>query len=113
MMMDEQIATSSVDLVKEGWLRKEGIKVKNIKLRWFILSKNSLSYYTDKSRKELKGFVLLAMVQSINKIGIRQNRPFCFSVVTTDRIYYFWPNSEAEMTEWCEIIYNQWKQLSD
>lgn len=36
---------SIVGAKKEGYLTKEGWKVKNWKKRWFVLGKETLSYY--------------------------------------------------------------------
>jgi hypothetical protein len=44
---------------KEGWLTKEGRRVKNWKKRWFILKERSLCYYTAKNK--LKGEISLEL----------------------------------------------------
>ena len=45
------VARSSEQVDKEGWLVKEGRFRKNWKKRWFVLSSNTLSYYTAKKNK--------------------------------------------------------------
>ncbi|EFC41881.1 predicted protein [Naegleria gruberi] len=58
------VARSSEQVDKEGWLVKEGRFRKNWKKRWFVLSSNTLSYYTAKKNK-LKGKIVLDGTQII------------------------------------------------
>ncbi|KAG2382381.1 hypothetical protein C9374_005583 [Naegleria lovaniensis] len=62
----EKIVQKSMDakVDKEGWLVKEGRFRKNWKKRWFVLSSNTLSYYTAKKNK-LKGKIVLDGTQIV------------------------------------------------
>jgi len=52
---------------KEGYLIKEGYKVKNWKKRWFVLGQATLSYYTNhKSLKKVLGVVSLAEISDVS-----------------------------------------------
>lgn len=58
------VQRSDAKVDKEGWMVKEGRFRKNWKKRWFILSSNTLCYYTAKKNK-LKGKMVLDGTQII------------------------------------------------
>jgi len=53
---------------KTGWLKKEGYNVKNWKLRWFVLGKETLSYYATEEAKKVLGVILLREISSVNVV---------------------------------------------
>lgn len=41
-------------VLKKGYLRKKGHKARNIKRRWFVLTRNDLVYYESRDKMKLK-----------------------------------------------------------
>jgi len=104
IMQDEQLRHSDVfstflgykinfeGFIKEGFLWKEGAIVKSWKKRWFVLSKEYLSYYElegDKVRI-LKGSVELNRVSNIEILNYRTTitPTLCITVKNPLRTYY-------------------------
>jgi hypothetical protein len=60
-LKENQPETEKIDegILLEGWLIKEGRLVKSWKKRWFVLTKNKLSYYATKEKTKLKGEVVI------------------------------------------------------
>ena len=56
---------------KEGWMKKQGLKNKNWKKRWFVLDHEKCQYFEnqDKTQKPLGGFYLVCF-SSIIFLGI-------------------------------------------
>lgn len=53
----------------EGWLTKQGHRVKNWKKRWFVLKKNLLLYYGGEDDAEPKGVVDLCEALAVDRDG--------------------------------------------
>jgi hypothetical protein len=104
---------------KEGWMTKEGRIVKSWKKRWFVLSGNTLGYYTAKKNK-LKGSISLDGA----KIELAMNRTDhqgCLSLYAKElsgeeteatdskeaRTLYFDAENEKERHEWFVAINNK------
>jgi len=71
------------DTAYEGWLHKEGQKVHSWKHRYFVLNGSVLAYYTDESKKHMKGTVdLFSMCAGIHCLRLLQeeykDRTFVF-----------------------------------
>ncbi|ESO11902.1 hypothetical protein HELRODRAFT_156254 [Helobdella robusta] len=67
--------------VKEGWLWKQGGRVKSWKHRWFILNDNCLYYFEFTTDKEPKGIIPLENVQ-VREVT-SNHRPYCFEIHST------------------------------
>jgi len=65
--------------VKEGWLMKQGGRVKNWKRRWFILNDNCLYYFQYTTDKEPKGIIPLENIQ-VREVAAEKSRPFIFEL---------------------------------
>lgn len=66
-----------------GWMRKLGHRRKNWKLRFFVLEKSILRYYSDAQRTRLKGEVLLfhpATRVHCMDIHLTGGRDYCFAI---------------------------------
>jgi len=50
---------------KSGYLTKEGFNVKNWKKRWFVLGKETLSYYKNQEARKVLGVILLREITSV------------------------------------------------
>eukprot|EP01128_Nolandella_sp_AFSM9_P005043 TRINITY_DN2386_c0_g1_i1.p1 TRINITY_DN2386_c0_g1~~TRINITY_DN2386_c0_g1_i1.p1 ORF type:complete len:456 (+),score=99.70 TRINITY_DN2386_c0_g1_i1:117-1484(+) len=98
---------SIVGAKKEGYLTKEGGRVKSWKRRWFVLGKETLSYYkTHKALKKVLGVIPLREVLKVTAIDHKKN-PYMFTVVTPRRSYLIYADSRLIMKEWLDIIDEQ------
>ena len=95
---------------KEGFLTKQGWFVKNWKTRWFVLVRNELSYYADRSKeKPIKSLDLTDCQGCCKDESI--GKDFCFRLEFPDRTWYFYANTEDEQKEWIDIIKWKLKQI--
>lgn len=105
---------------KEGWLVKEGRLVKSWKKRWFVLSGNTLGYYTAKKNK-LKGSIILEGAK-IELAMNRQDHVGCLQLLAREvageedksgdddgaaRTLFFDAETEQERKEWFVAITNK------
>eukprot|EP01090_Pellita_catalonica_P005896 TRINITY_DN16102_c0_g1_i1.p1 TRINITY_DN16102_c0_g1~~TRINITY_DN16102_c0_g1_i1.p1 ORF type:complete len:773 (-),score=158.68 TRINITY_DN16102_c0_g1_i1:127-2445(-) len=91
---------------KQGMLLKKGYKRRNWTSRRFVLTTTVLKYYKDKDTPQ--GKISLAK----SKLDYLPRKKFCcFSISTTDRIYYFCAKNEEEMFAWVTTIYRCVKDL--
>lgn len=91
--------------VKEGWLSKQGGRVKNWKRRWFILNDNCLYYFEYTTDKEPKGIIPLENVQ-VCEIDY-QHRPNCFEIRSngSDFIKACKTDSDGKVVEGKHMVY--------
>jgi len=99
---------SSRRVVKEGYLKKLGAKVKSWKMRFFKLSGMVLSYHESRENQtpvlgeiHLAGTMVRAEPDSL--FGL----PFTFSITRTlagQRTYYVVANDKEEMEEWLFLL---------
>jgi len=89
---------------KEGYLTKEGYKVKNWKRRYFVLGNQTLNYYVNqKSLKRVLGVIRLEDVGSVNWCQSKRKEQ-CLKVVTPRRIYYLVPENQQVGEDWKKAI---------
>ncbi|XP_071815068.1 cytohesin-1-like isoform X3 [Apostichopus japonicus] len=67
---------------KEGWLWKQGGRIKSWKRRWFILTDNCLYYFEFTQDREPRGIIPLENLQLRNVEDNRKDH--CFELYTTD-----------------------------
>ncbi len=96
------------EILKEGWLFKEGHIVKSWKQRWFVLKNTCLSYYkSNQALKKCSGMIQLkgAVMENIPDEW-SPKRPFCFSIhdMINDKKYYIVANDEKEKKEWMTML---------
>lgn len=68
-----QVIVRSVNLIlpqaqalqKTGWLKKQGLKNKNWKRRWFVLDHEKLQYWEDEKCKKVLGTMYLDELQDV------------------------------------------------
>jgi Ran GTPase-activating protein (RanGAP) involved in mRNA processing and transport len=112
-------ATDVQNIDKEGWMVKEGRLVKSWKKRWFVLSGNTLSYFTAPQGKR-KGNILLDGANIYFATNRTDNHTGCLSLIAhelsgeeaTDeddsaRTLYFDADSDNERHEWFLAICNK------
>ena len=53
------------EVLKEGWMRKKGYRVKNIKERWFVFTPHLITYYETQRELKKKGDIVINQVKLI------------------------------------------------
>jgi len=99
-------------IIKEGWLQKEGAKVKTIKRRYFCLLQGSLIYYEDDNRKVCRGEIALShetKVIAMEHNKRKQLQGLCGFAVThgqqnREKIILATEDGEAGRRSWIEQI---------
>ena len=95
---------------KAGYLSKEGDVWKTWKRRYFVLSSQLLSYYTDRDSTVAKGHILLTGAEV--RVSQRNDRSgWLFEVYREEkevehRVYYMEADTEQERAEWMAAIKN-------
>ena len=94
---------------RAGYLHKEGDVWKTWKRRYFVLSSQLLSYYTDRESATPKGHIQLQGAEV--RVSQRSDRQWLFEVFREEaeaqhRVYYLAADSEAERAEWMSAIKN-------
>jgi len=94
---------------KEGYLVKEGWKVKNWKKRWFVLGKETLSYYrSQKSLKKVLGVVILKEITEVTPTTVKKKGSgYTLQIITPRRTYFVVAETQKECDEWQEAIRTQ------
>ncbi len=72
----------------EGWLTKEGRRIKSWKRRWFVLRGLTLAYYADPQTAKPKGIINLA-VTAVQPCLSRKDVKNCMELITEGRKLYF------------------------
>ena len=105
-----QIWMDALKPYKEGYLTKQGAKVKNWKRRWFVLYKTQLAYFDGPSgsaRRERKGYILLKEVLpgSVHPVDETMfGKPNTFQVETRERTFYLQGDTVDLMDDWLDSI---------
>jgi ankyrin repeat protein len=98
------------EVVKEGWLYKEGHVYKTVRQRWFILRKNgTLSYYKDiRKLKSPSGEIQLykAIVQKEPSKRGNSTAPLSFSIydTTVDKKFFIFVDTEDNRDQWLDAV---------
>ena len=90
------------EIVKEGYLTKQGHLVKNWKKRWFVLKIGQLQYFKSIQKlKEPAGTIILT-----NGSVAKTFTKGCFVLydAKNDKKYFITAPSEEEMVEWMDAI---------
>lgn len=91
---------------KEGYLTKQGGRVKTWKTRWFILHRNELKYFKDKMSTEPIRTLNLTECTAV-QFDYSQEKINCFCLVFPERTYYMCTKTGIEADEWIKLI--RWK----
>jgi len=95
----------NLPIVREGYLIKQGQKIKNWKRRWFTLSSSALTYREEESTAA-KGIIYMAEVILARRSCKYPDKKFLFEVITKKRTYYMMASSQDEMTSWTDALTN-------
>ena len=104
----------SSDCLRSGFFSKEGGSIKTWKTRYFVLTRDALSYYTKEDKKMLKGTISKATVTGIRK-GTHPKKPNVLFMDAKDskqrnRSYAFSFNTVAEREAW-EAALSEWTSI--
>lgn len=91
---------------KEGYLTKQGAIIKNWKLRWFVLNKNEIRYYAQRSSPEpIRTMDLGECQECIRSADAKQE--YSFSLVFPWRTFNLRASTDADAHDWMQLI--NWK----
>lgn len=107
-----------MEIVHEGYLKKSPPPKRlwraKWRRRWFVLRSGELpgqyflEYYTDNSRRKLKGKIDLDQCEQVDAGITFANRKFeykyMFDIKTPKRVYYLCAETEAEMNKWVDCV---------
>ncbi|ELR14569.1 PH domain containing protein [Acanthamoeba castellanii str. Neff] len=86
--------------LREGYLTKQGGKVKTWKRRWFSLDSDYVLHYYTNVGAELKGEFSLKTAGEIREIPHKKKFPYLFEVETPNRTYRMAADNEESMEKW-------------
>jgi len=90
---------------KEGWLIKQGGKIKTWKKRWFVLKGDTLYYFKTQKDAEQTGEIKLLSTSSCNpEPGQSKKGKYRFSIGTPNRVYMIVDETEKGMQQWVDVI---------
>ena len=92
---------------KSGFLTKQGGNVKSWKLRWFVIVRNEMSYFADRSSEKPIRTLDLTECSNVGYSNDIDGNSNCFYLQFPDRIWNLSANSQSELKEWITIL--QWK----
>ncbi|CAG7724809.1 unnamed protein product [Allacma fusca] len=107
--------TTTPEIVQHGWLTKsppaKGLFKPRWRRRWFILRTGSypnqfvLEYFTDESRRRLKGQINLDECEQIAApLSVQDRHKYTFNLRTPSRVYYLAADTEPEMNKWVTCL---------
>lgn len=91
-------------ITKEGYLIKQGGKIKTWKRRWFVLRESTLAYYKDEKDDKPVGLISLKECKSFELAAQKVHKPYAFEIATPDRVYVCCAKDEDEMWEWINVL---------
>eukprot|EP00033_Pygsuia_biforma_P002665 GCRY01002946.1.p1 GENE.GCRY01002946.1~~GCRY01002946.1.p1 ORF type:complete len:144 (+),score=18.79 GCRY01002946.1:151-582(+) len=91
-------------VLKSGFLEKKGFVRKNWKKRWFVLDSEKLTYYKSQNHKTMIKSIFLKDATVKLSASAGTERPFCFEVVTKERIYMFSASTRQLFHEWLVAV---------
>lgn len=90
------------EIIKEGWLTKEGHIVKSWKVRWFILSKDTLLYFkTIKNLRKPLGTIKMAHAELQED---EKKHTFAILDKSCNKKFRITAKNEEEKQAWIEAV---------
>ena len=107
--------TSAAELsvvLREGYLTKLGKIRKNWKTRWFVLGKETLTYYTERGRRSSSDALGTLHLRDCSAVeaDATHGRLHCFRVVSPRRTLVMFASTQSDADAWVSAI--QWKIVS-
>jgi len=87
---------------RQGFLVKEGGKIKTWRKRWFVLKAGSLYYHKKMNGSEL-GIVNMATVSTVQTSTYKKKKS-CMEIHTPDRIYYVSAANDSDRDGWIAAL---------
>eukprot|EP00730_Choanoeca_flexa_P003618 TRINITY_DN11455_c0_g1_i1.p1 TRINITY_DN11455_c0_g1~~TRINITY_DN11455_c0_g1_i1.p1 ORF type:complete len:980 (+),score=284.95 TRINITY_DN11455_c0_g1_i1:32-2941(+) len=97
----------SPKFIMEGFLHKEGGKMKNWRARWFVLTDKELTYFKSASVREPAGVIALDLCVSCEVAEDRAGHEHCIQInpkPDTDRIYFLSAANKTQQRAWQRTI---------
>ncbi|MPC26713.1 Protein daughter of sevenless [Portunus trituberculatus] len=113
-----EMVPGSMEIVHEGMLKKapppKRLWRAKWRMRWFVLRSGELpgqyflEYYTDQTRRKLKGKIDLDQCDQVDA-GIAFSNPkleykYMFDIKTPKRVYFLCAETEQEMNRWVDCV---------
>jgi len=99
--------TESSSVTREGWLMKQGGKVKNWKRRWFVIRGNVMHYFSTEEAfrhgLEPAGAIPLSGC-SVVFAEEKMKKQFCFEISTRFRNYFLVAENELDLAGWMQSV---------
>ncbi|OMJ69465.1 hypothetical protein SteCoe_32812 [Stentor coeruleus] len=98
------------DKIHEGFLKKQGLKYKTSRNRWFILRTDYVFWYANKNDKNYKNFLKITSSTNVDDkdlIDPKDSKPsFHFKISNSKRNLHMWAESQSEKDLWIEKFTN-------
>ncbi|XP_032806013.1 dual adapter for phosphotyrosine and 3-phosphotyrosine and 3-phosphoinositide isoform X1 [Petromyzon marinus] len=91
---------------KEGFLNKQGNRVKTWKRRWFTLQRNELKYFKDRKDTEPIKALDLSRCTAV-QFDYSREKVNCFCLVFPERTFFLCAKNALEADEWIKLL--RWK----
>ncbi|CAF3927868.1 unnamed protein product [Rotaria magnacalcarata] len=90
-------------IIKEGWLWKQGGRVRNWKRRWFIITDGCLFYFESRTEVDSPRGVIPLVDVAVREIEDDRTKPFCFELfpLAGDKVKASKP-APGEVGKWIE-----------
>jgi serine/threonine protein kinase len=89
--------------LKEGWLVKQGLRMKAWQRRWFVLDNTTLTNYSQPGSKNGSS-ILLSDVSEVS-LAPEAKRPHAFKlVIPSVRVYFVGADTQSECAAWVDCI---------
>jgi hypothetical protein len=103
----EDLDDGPQNVLKTGYMTKQGGSVKNWKKRWFVLTDKYLKYYKNEKIQGVQPIGVL-FLRTVSKIDRGVEGPSgmidAFSLSTPDRVYVFACQNDREVRAWIDAI---------
>jgi len=87
---------------RQGFLVKQGLNVKNLKKRWFVLKGVNLYYCKEKDNTTPQGAVFLKDAAILQNTELSSK--FGFEILTPTRTYLLFAENQTDADEWIVAI---------
>jgi hypothetical protein len=102
---------SLVEPERTGWMTKQGGTFKTWKRRWFVLKGDKIYYFKGQTDQDVTGVIELSSKSKVKKDEIKGKNNL-FSVSTTNRVYFMYPDSHSDQEAWISEIQKTLDKLS-
>lgn len=102
------------DFLRCGWLMKMGLRHKALKKRFFVLTKDKITYSKTVKSSKPQGTILISEVvnveaasdEEVSSNKYLQGASNIFKIITKDRTFMCSAETSVEMNAWISVIEN-------